>query len=305
MVKISTTTSNEESQSESSFEQDYKQEPETTRNYSNQYNDPNTIKITIADEKTPIIVLFGSSSCGKTMTLVRLTRFLNKRGYKIGPVTSFRDSDDSNYKQRCDEFNNMIQSDSAAGSTSMIDFMLVEVYNSQRRKICQILEAPGEHYFDPANPSSQFPTYINRIISNNNRKIWLTFIEPDKTSIMKNQTVRNNYVSKIEKLKQQIHPRDKILFLFNKVDETNYVIRQGQVNLRELIKYTANIFQGIFEPFRNTNPITKLWKRYNCDLIAFQSGTYTEAINGEKQFQEGSDVYPAILWQKILSIIKG
>ncbi len=44
-------------------------------------NDPNAIKVTIEDEKTPIVVLFGPPSSGKTMILVRLTRYLRKIGF--------------------------------------------------------------------------------------------------------------------------------------------------------------------------------------------------------------------------------
>ena len=37
-------------------------------------NDPNKIQIEIADKEAPIVILFGQPACGKTMTLVRMTR---------------------------------------------------------------------------------------------------------------------------------------------------------------------------------------------------------------------------------------
>lgn len=43
-------------------------------------NDVNKIRITINDSSAPVVVLFGPASCGKTMTLVRLSRYLQGQG---------------------------------------------------------------------------------------------------------------------------------------------------------------------------------------------------------------------------------
>ena len=57
-------------------------EPQVLGLTNEETKDPNEISITIADQKTPIVVLFGPPSCGKTMTLVRLTRYLRTIGFK-------------------------------------------------------------------------------------------------------------------------------------------------------------------------------------------------------------------------------
>lgn len=64
-------------------------------------NDPNSIKVTVSDPNTPIVILYGPPSCGKTMTLVRLTRFLVSHGYTVVPEKTFRPTYDENYKQLC------------------------------------------------------------------------------------------------------------------------------------------------------------------------------------------------------------
>ncbi len=108
--------------------------------------DPNKINVTIADKEAPLVILFGPPSCGKTMTLIRLTRHLKSIGYKISPIKSFRPSFDENYKRICDNYDIMVNQNDAAKSTDRINFMLVEILNSNSRRLCQILEAPGEFY---------------------------------------------------------------------------------------------------------------------------------------------------------------
>ncbi len=85
-------------------------------------NDPNKIKVTIEDEKTPIVVLFGPPSSGKTMTLVRLTRYLRDASFDVYPVRTFRPAADAHYKKMCDDFNDMVTSENAAQSTSPASF---------------------------------------------------------------------------------------------------------------------------------------------------------------------------------------
>jgi DNA polymerase III delta prime subunit len=265
--------------------------------------DPNKIKVEIANYQIPIVVLFGPPSCGKTMTLIRLTRYLRSMGYTVQPVTSFRPSYDKNYGDMCKNFDNMINSDDAAASTSRINFMLVEVLQNGR-PICQILEAPGEHYFDPNNISAEFPTYVYEIIRSSNRKIWTIVVEPDNTGHLDSEK-RRNYVTRIHSLKQKINLKDDIVFCFNKVDQTPFVISPGNVRIGELVKHTNYLYSNIFVPFMNQNPITKLWRPYNFDFFAFQTGYFVEASDGTLRFTEGNDVYPNKFWAIILNKIRG
>ncbi len=102
--------------------------------------DANAIRVTIDDPTTPIVVLFGPPTSGKTMTLIRLTRYLNQHGYEVRPVETFRPAADTHYQRMCEKFNEMVYSDNAAEGTSNISFMLVKV-TQKGRPICQILEA--------------------------------------------------------------------------------------------------------------------------------------------------------------------
>lgn len=44
-------------------------------------HDVNNITVTIPDASTPIVVFFGSPASGKTLTLLRMIRFLEQNNY--------------------------------------------------------------------------------------------------------------------------------------------------------------------------------------------------------------------------------
>jgi hypothetical protein len=263
--------------------------------------DPNSINVTIADKDAPLIVLFGPPTSGKTMTLIRLTRFIHDLGqeYTVNPIPSFRPSSDSNYAEICATFNTMINNNNASKSTDRISFMLVEILKHGRR-LCQVLEAPGEFYFNPKEPNASFPNYVNKIIASNNRKIWTIIVEPNWLD----EEDRRNYVTRIKYLKSRMRAKDKVVFLFNKIDKTPYVRKVGDINILSAITEVENMYPNIFNPFMNLNPISKLWKKYNCNFVPFQTGTYTKAINGDT-FQEGPKEYCEHFWKVLLTRIKG
>ena len=262
--------------------------------------DPNNIEVSIIDKEAPLIILFGPPSCGKTMTLVRLTRYLRDvLGYTVTPIRSFRPSYDENYKDICDNYTTLVNSNNAAESTDKISFMLVGIIK-EGRTICQILEAPGEYYFNPEDPNAQYPAYVNNIINGGNRKIWCMMVEPD----WEDQEDRRNYTNRIAKLKPRMKVKDKVVFVFNKIDLTPFVISPGNVKMNLAIKNVNDMYPGIFTPFKNVNPITSLWKSYNCDFVPFQTGDYTQSTTGLK-FDQGPDEYCEKLWNMLFSKIRG
>lgn len=290
--------------SEANDNKDEKVQPSpsmTENNMSEELNEANKIIVTLANPNVPIVVFFGPAACGKTMTLVRMTRFLKKQGYSVAPVRSFRPSYDTNYKEMCDNFDTMINQNDSARSTSLISFMLVDVIKNGR-PICQILEAPGEYYFSLKNVNRGFPSYVNTITSSQNRKIYVVMVEPDWAD----ESDRRNYVSRISELKQRMRAgKDKTIFFFNKIDKTKFVISSGNTNMNEARKYVKNLYPGIFDMFKNQNPITSLWNEYLCDFAAFQTGYFTEVVSGDPTFQEGPDEYPKKFWNIVLNQIKG
>ena len=110
--------------------------------------DVNNITVTIPDKQTPIVVFFGSPASGKTLTLLRMIRYLEQGHHHIVPEAIFRPQTDKHYVKMCAGLKDMAYSQYAPGGTDIISFMLVKVIDqANNRTLCQILEAPGEHYF--------------------------------------------------------------------------------------------------------------------------------------------------------------
>jgi len=259
------------------------------------YSNPNNIMITVKDRKTPIVILYGPPSCGKTMTLVRLSRYLKGNGYTIAPEKTFRPSDDSTYITMCQEFPNMINSDQAALSTGNINFMLVKIIKNSTCN-CQILEAPRELYFNPERPN-----YIDQLIDFPNRKIWIFMLEPN----WKDEKDRLNYVDRIKKLRRDIKPKDKVILLLNKVDMGDDLVLQGGViKQNAIMKEIADSYPGIFGLFLNKIPISNWFTKYNCVVLPFQTGKYKKS-DDRQIFTSGNASYPRNLWQVISKMLRG
>lgn len=262
--------------------------------------DVNKIIITISDTSAPVIVLFGPASCGKTMTMVRLARYLQGQGYLLIPDRTFRPSYDQNYKNLCDNFSSIVNSNDAASRTDNISFFLVKVVKDGKT-ICQILEGPGELYFNPNKATQEWPTYVHYLLNSTQlRKVFIPFVEPNFGDV----GTRRNYVSTLNQLKMSTD-KQKYVFLYNKIDKTPFVIAPGKVHINHAMHQVRMDYPDIFARFMNTNPITSLWRPNNFDFVPFQTGTYTQPASGSLVYIQGSDRYPQILWETLLRCIRG
>ena len=270
----------------------------TTQNTSTGQGNNNSA--TVIDTETPIIFLFGPPECGKTMTLVRLSRWLQDNGWTVEADKSFKSSNDTGYRKLCDEFPQIIYSRYAAERTKAEEFLLVKVFDGNKKKICQIVEAPGEPLFSISNPNKKgFVQYVNVIMNNKAKKVYLFFTEPDWDS-----TLGAQYVNRIQQVvdneKFKI-TKSKAIIVYNKADKST------SNNLKTMKNDVANHYKGLFDRFKNVHPITKHWREFNCQFAPFVTGDYNDDISqiskqGEKPpqiYTPGLDVYPAALWRAI------
>lgn len=271
--------------------------------------DPNTITVRVGDSKAPIILLFGAPSSGKTMTLVRLARYLRtKKGYSIQVDPLFVTTNDVwEYAENSANFNEMLNTTHALSGTGRNDFLFIKVCDDKGKVICQILEGAGEDYFPSAGKNraqTPFPSYMTGIFNTNNKKVWMFLTEPNWSV---NQADRNEYVQRIQFCKNQhYHPnRDKSIILYNKVDKTQFVYGPGQVHKKNAREYCDVEYPGLFNIFKNpsANPFAK---KYLCEFVPFSTGVYGEAsLNQKGHYDLSHDLYPAKLWETIVECIKG
>ena len=276
------------------------------QNYNTTENDA-----VVINDNSPVIILFGAGSSGKTMTLIRLSKYLMDIGFRIEPVRTFRDSRDTHYQAMCDNFTSLINSGKAPGRNLVIDYMLVKVINPSGRPVCQLLEAPGEHYFDTKNPTKDsFPTYLQTIKEHNSRKTWMFIIEKDwipevKAEQYNDQQIRALYAKKIKELQDNyvlIEDGDKVIFTLHKADKH---LISGQLNVKQLFADVKNQYPSIFDNYKEKRPIIKWFKEYIFDFVPFSAGSFPDDGNGGQHYIKGKDKYPAELWQAILKTVRG
>lgn len=263
--------------------------------------DPNKIQVTISDP-APIIILFGARASGKTMALIRLTRYLkaHPNGYKVVPDKIFRRSNSDYYEKMCERFDESVNSDEAAVSTNVLSFMLIKVLDKWGKPICQILEAPGEHYFDDKNINMPFPRYIESIRQKKNPKTWMFIVEND----WKNETTRLDYANKIQSMQSKISHNDRKVFLCHKCDLSPELIHFDTPNKSQFFANINHQYPGIFTRYMNQIPILKWFKPYNFDFVVFSAGTFSDCQDGTQSYEPSKDSYPAMLWQAILKSVR-
>lgn len=260
--------------------------------------DVNAISVTIPDTKTPIVVFFGSPASGKTLALMRMIRFLESHDHQVIPEEVFRPKTDRHYARMCSELKNMVYNNYTPGGTDVISFMLVKVLNPIGQPVCQILEAPGEHYFD-GSPNLDFPTYINAIRTSSNRKVWVFFVEQGWG---RDQGERNLYAQKICSMQGLLSPNDKVIFLFNKADRQRsrgQYDKTGKPRKQLFFNQIKREYPGIFTKYQNTGLTKLLYGEYNFKAICFSSGIFNKTNDGREVWTLESDWYCSELWNAI------
>lgn len=279
-----------------------------------------SITVTLTDKKAPIILLFGAPSTGKTMTLVRLAKYLRPKGYQLVVDANFCDIWE--YSENMKNFNEMLSTQYALKGTNLNDFLLVKILDRQGNTVCQILEGAGEDYFSSTTVAGRFrsqapfPPYMANVFASGNKKVWLFITEPNcptsndseehKNPLSKTKS-REEYVDRIRFCKHQhFGRRDKCIIIYNKIDKTPFA-NGTIINMKAARAQCISEYPGIFQLFPNNSPLPSFLKDpYDCKFVPFNTGTYGEYVPGYPQsYTPSKDEYPQKLWEEIMNCIKG
>lgn len=258
--------------------------------------DPYKIQVNLPSD-TPIVILFGPASSGKSMALVRLARYLNSRGYSLTPNPSFWANYTDVYAKKCNGFDDFINTSTAVNGNGVTDFMLVDVSNRSGRCICRILDAPGEHFFNQQgfreNGSISYPPYLNKIFSLGNQyRKWVFIAEPGWNPNPQ-PAIRSAYINAIARLKSNMGSKDRVIVLCSKSDLHSQWIVANKPNIKQFYNMINLQYPGLFNIFVNNNPVSWLFGGKAYEFIPFVAGTF------EGLYTPSNDVYPARLWQAI------
>ena len=251
------------------------------------------ISVNITDQVTPLAVLVGPPCVGKTMTWVRLARYLVEQGYVIQPNQAFRDSSDSTYKEICNSFQMMVNSAYAIEGTDLLSCLLMNVKNNTGESILQIVDMAGELFL---RDLTSLPLYFNQICNTSNPKIWIIILEPlwqDFAERRMSTDIIRSYQ------KRFMRPRDKVIILYNKVDKTDLLEGRDKVNNNLLYRRVAEEYPGLLNLFKNTSLLRSLVNRFSCDILPFMTGTYSEDSTGQLLYSPSPSYFPRLLWDSI------
>lgn len=101
-----------------------------------------------------------------------------------------------------------------------------------------------------------------------------------------------------------LEPKDKEIFIYSKVDQTQWGYGNVNVSWRVLFDTIDSQYPNIFEPFEETNAFKRLIKgKYRFILQPFHSICILENGNNVA-FMDGNDHYPQLLWNNLLELIR-
>lgn len=219
----------------------------------------------------PIIIPFAPVHFGKTCLLYRLIYYLQNKGYSV----------------KCEEYMRSIYSLCSPCSTAIpIQGKILW----QGHIMAQFIDFPGAFLYDSYSPRK--PSALKEVLASSNKKIWLFLLDLD---VLNGEFERVSYSERISEVAAHISSNDKIIIVVNKTDVYSTSLKSKE----DLIQAIYRQYPTVLNCFKNQNPVTKLWRYFNCDIIPFTVGLFCRTCDNKEMFQPGLDTYPKQLWEAI------
>ncbi|MFH1196893.1 MAG: hypothetical protein V1720_14425 [bacterium] len=274
---------------------------EETKKNNYKIDQVENIKINDESIRGPLVIFFGPSNIGKTVSVLRLIKKISAH-YTITTNRDFRKDD--KYPETIKLFEKLLtENNYAPDATGKINFILLDVTRTNDGPFCQILEAPGEHFFDSLNPTKKHPRYLVDIFNNiSYSKIYVFFFA---VGMFEDQEIRKQYANNITTLisSKLDSKRDKVIILVNKCDEHPAKFKNGKPDENRFKNdiYQQNSFGAVRDILQHSG-----FKRIHfvpfsaCEPYQFES-------DGEikKVLASSADYYPEKLWYSIYDCVKG
>lgn len=262
----------------------------------------------ITDTQTPIIIVVGPAKSGKSMIMARLINYLHKKQrYIIEPDYTYLNT--IKYFHDCADYTKCIHENHAMPGTDTD--LLIQIKDASGTNIAQYIEAPGEAYFNPANPNAQPPVYLQHICGGDvpNKKVFIYLLNIDLNMgvykpLGSYEAMRGLYADRlINVFKPLAQPKDKFILLYNKVDMTNYGTIYKIKNRQGAVKEARQNYPYVFSSLRK-NVLGGLITYDDFKFLPFSAGWFVEDIDDEGNTTQScipsSDMYPQQLWKMII-----
>lgn len=254
----------------------------------------NNVQIQTSAIEKPVVLIIGPESAGKTVLLARLARYLNREshGYDVSANESFIYDPTGKHKRDLEAFD-FIMHDTTSRiprATEGDAYLLLDVRKGDEL-YCQILEAPGEHYWTKREENQNTLKPYQATILKGKQPIIFAFLF--EHNMLPNKNERDNYDRRVSNLLNHFNAdrKDQFIIIYNKIDTAHKLKIAGkkpneQQAINELKSKFPNLINQIETICQNNRR-----KRY---FTIFSSGEFTE-----NQWVQGEPYYPERLWETL------
>lgn len=253
----------------------------------------------------PLVIFYGPRGVGKSAALIRLTSYIEKyEECEVEIDHGFRSG--NSYANTIREFESIRNKhEFSPARTGELSFLLLKV-TKNGSNFCEILEAPGEHFFNLKELQNSYPTYLNDIFQDNTKKVFVFFFESIMFGEESNRKqIKEQYASKIKDLLNDRFnsKRDKIIIVSNKADQKSGWIVDGRPKVKSFVKglYEDPDYGKLFKYLRTNRRFGKI------RFVPFSAGLFNKTKSNTKKqtFSFSNDNYPRDFWEAIHEAIDG